>query len=254
VRRAAGKVGIGMLLVFPLAEFAPRSCVCPGAATHARSAHHHSQAKDQDIHTLLQRWSGGAISRLPESDCKAFQSFVIKRLVTQDGSSSFPLMPNMVTGSGRDAYVWSFPTIHSDWYLILLNINPGPVPCAEHAWIFLVDTNGAFLRHQDFDIGWRMGAKTASFGPSPWVSSNVLVQETRAVITSSPPLKISIAFDWLRPATVRVETLDGSLQKMPYWAPNFVVGPTYDPPTLASLEHILQSGTDVQQLEALTWL
>ena len=241
MRLGEGRIGVKAIVAGMLSIFATSSCV--GVST-----------PDQQTRSLLHHWSGGNISRLSEPERKRFQSFVNTRLVKHEKLDYNTMLVPLIFENRGDAYVWPFLSGPSAGYLIVLNPTSTMVPSAAHAWIFVVNKDGGVLSRQDFDIGWRMEPKAASFETRPWLSSKVLVQEIQPGMTSAPPLKILIAFDGLRPVTIKVETLDGSLHRMEYWAPNFVVGPKYEPPTVTTLNRVLQSGTDVQQLEALTWL
>jgi len=260
-----GKVEGEVILAGLWAILTTMSCIGLGAIAHARTAHYCMRAQDKEIRGLLQRWSRGKIVHLPEPEGDKFRTFMITRLLTPNESDTFWKSPKTMTNTsfaspdailkqGGDAYIWAFPSMSFADYLILLNPRTIFSPSTAHAWIFIVDKDGAVLSRQGFNIGHRMSANSASFGATSWLFSNVLVQETKRGFTDRPPLRISIAFDGLRPATVRLETLNGSLQKMTYWAASMTVGPKFDPPTVTAIEHILQSGTDVQQLEALTWL
>jgi len=255
------------ILKGPRAGLASICCAALVAAAVARSPLHRPFAQNQETLRLLQRLAGGKVLHLPDQSSEPFREFLATHLLTKEESDSFSTSPNMISNTspimespaailqvGGDAYVWAFPWAPSASYLTLLNPAAIFTPSTAHAWIFIVDKDGAVLSRKGFDIGHRMRAKSASFESTSWLSSKVLVQETRRGFTDSPPLRLSIAFDRLRPVTVRIESLDGSLRRMPYWALGSVVGPIYEPPALTALVQILQCGNDVQQLESLTWL
>ena len=53
---------------------------------------------------------------------------------------------------------------------------------------------------------------------------------------------------------MRIEDDKGAVRDMDYFAPNWVVGPDFSPPTVAGMEQVLRGSNEVKLLEALVWL
>ena len=224
-------------LAFAMLVSVSLALTSPGKATHLGS-----QAQNNSVRALLERFSDG--HRISDADQDAFHKFVSSHIYSGFGNYTL----------GVDSYVWRFHTSTTDCFLVLVNPQPIFTPSPAHSWMAMVREDGQILEQHDFDIGWRMYPKAASFGRQPWLSSNVIRVETKPGMTNNPATNIYIAFDGTQPIVVRLETSKGSLRHMPYFAPNWVVGPNYAPPTIKELEHKLNSGSEVHVLGALTWL
>lgn len=209
----------------------------------------------QDVQPSLPEWCGKDIARLPDAERAKFMSYVNRDLVV--ASNDRGLLsgdPEWIFDSHGDAYVWSFGDTNDHRFLIYLNPHTGVIPSSEHAWLFIVDKQGKIVSRSDFDTGWRMWADGASYEKVGWLSSRVLIQEMRVGLNGGGPRRIYFGFDGLRPRVIRLDDAKGNLFAMNYWAPNWVVGPRYDPPPGPVMEQALAGSNEVKRLEALVWL
>ena len=237
-------LGVGGLVTFLL-------CVAGcGPSAPSQSA----KAKPTGMSEQLARWAGGNIGRFGDDERDKFMAYVEKTLMAKDEPENFFRSPSTIFLNEGDAYVWSFGSQASARYLILLNPHTGLTPSAEHAWAFVVDASGDVRNRSEFDIGWRMYSRHASYGTVDWLSTPVLVQEMEDGMNGQGPRKIYLGFDGQQPVVIRLEDASGNLHPMGYFAPNWVVGPKYDPPALGDLERVLMGENEIRRLEALLWL
>jgi len=200
----------------------------------------------------LARWSSGAISRLSKDEQSKFMVFVKSVLVSEVEPKDVFCSPRLIFENHGDAYVWQLGS--GQGYGVLLNPSPIMVPSAAHAWLFYVDKKGTVRMRSDFDIGDRSYAKHASYEMVSWLANPVVVQEIYGGWARNATRKIFIGFDGMRPTVVRLEDEHGHLRPMDYYAPNWVVGPKFNPPTVEGLVTVLKGDNDVKRLEALVWL
>jgi hypothetical protein len=207
-----------------------------------------------ELGRMLVQWSGGNVGRFSEKERVRFMAYVKAVLVPEEKPRDLFRSPSLIFENDGDAYVWPFRSGPVAGYIVLLNPRTGMVPSAEHAWLFVGNRHGRVLKRYDFDIGWRMYAKRASYKSVEWLSTLVLVQEMEVGMNGDGPRKIYIGFDGLRPAVIRLEDASGHLKPMDYFAPNWVVGPKYRVPSIKELESVLLADNEVRRLEALIWL
>jgi len=209
---------------------------------------------DYGINALLNKWAGKEISTLSAQDRSRFMGLMQRNLIpNRDVRYTFD-DPYLTFENNGYAYVWRFGSAADHRFLILLNPHTGMVPSAEHAWLFNVTAKGSVLKRYEFDTGWRMHASGATYGKVSWLCSPVLVQRMREGMNGGGPRAIYIGFDGDRPAVVRLEDESGAQRAMDYFAPNWVVGPPYSPPSVAGMEKILMGSNEVKLLESLVWL
>ena len=210
----------------------------------------------EDFGRDLARWSGGNLRRLAKSEQTRFTAYVRGTLVREDSHRGFEGDPSWAldSDSSGDAYVWRYLQSKSPEYLVLINPHGYVHPSAEHGWLFFVDSRGSIIRKDDFDIGYRMYSRAATYETVSWLSFPVLVQRMEVTSGGQGPAKIYIAFDGRRPAVVGVDDENGAIRSMDYFAPNWVVGPAYYPRTVVEVERYLTGRNEVKRFEALVWL
>ena len=202
----------------------------------------------------LLSWVGKPIGDLPIAEQKKFLSYLEKKLANDGGLEGFYHGPSEVFLSHGKAYVWRFGAATESQFLVFLNPHTDVVPSSEHAWLYIVNAAGDPLVKSDFDTGYRMLSTAAGYSKVDWLNNPVLIQEMRVGMNGDGPRKIFIAFDGNRPAVVRIEDENGASKPMPNFAPNWVVGPRFSPPSVEELDGALTGPNELKCLEALVWL
>ena len=164
--------------------------------------------------------------------------------------------PTGKTGAtlGGRAYVFRFVGEPKNAFLVYLNPGSFAQPSSQLASLFVVSGDGKLLGRSDFDAGYRLIGTGATYERVSWLSTPVLVQELRTGLPEVGGPKLYIGFDGVRPAVVRLEGRTGNLRRMQYYAPSYVVGPPYRPPSASEMERILRGKNEVKRLEGLIWL
>ncbi len=213
-----------------------------------------AKAKDPALTQALLSWVGKSIADLPVEELKKFKSYVEKKLTNDDGVEHYFIGRSLIFENHGSDYVWKFDSATESQFLVFLNPHTLVVPSSEHAWLYIVNAAGDPLVQSDFDTGYRMCSAGARYSNVDWLKNPVLIQEMRVGMNGGGPRKIFIAFDGNRPAVVRIEDEKGAIKPMPYFAPNWVVGPKFSPPSVGEPDGALTGHNEVKCLEALVWL